>query len=172
MFIQSFLLERSFGVSVAPLFKSCTSKRLVASCPQPYSASKLTTLSTLSWRAQIRLLLVCGWFCSVCVCGGGGGGMSLNRVERTMQLCVNNAQDCVSENSFRFSASKIVCIHFYQQYGFFLDPNILLGKQPIKVVKEAKFNGLVFDTKLIFKNHVQDLKSSCQKPLLCPWPWR
>ena len=36
---------------------------------------------------------------------------------------------------------------------------------PIKVVKEAKFLGLIFDTKLTFKNHIQYLKTSCQKAL-------
>jgi len=35
----------------------------------------------------------------------------------------------------------------------------------IKLVKEAKSLGLIFDTKLTFKNHVQYLKSSCQKAL-------
>ena len=56
-------------------------------------------------------------------------------------------------------------IHFHQQYGFFQDPNLLLGKTPIKVVKEAKFLGPIFDTKLTFKKHVQYLKSFCQKAL-------
>ena len=56
----------------------------------------------------------------------------------------------------------MVCIHFHQQYGFFPDPNILL---PIKVVREAKFLGVIFDTKLPFKNHIQYLKTSCQKAL-------
>ena len=32
-------------------------------------------------------------------------------------------------------------------------------------MKEAKFLGLIFDTKLTFKNHVQYIKSSCQKAL-------
>ena len=32
-------------------------------------------------------------------------------------------------------------------------------------MKEAKFLRLIFDTKLTFKNHVQHLKSSCQKAL-------
>ena len=54
---------------------------------------------------------------------------------------------------------------FTKSTFFFPDPNILLGKMPIKIVKEAKFLGLIFDTKLIFKNHVQYLKSSCQKAL-------
>ena len=61
-------------------------------------------------------------------------------------------------NGFKFSTSKTVCIHYHQQYGFYPDPNILLGKMSIKVAKEAKFLGLVFE-----KYHVQYLKSSCQK---------
>ena len=71
--------------------------------------------------------------------------------------------EVVSENGFKFSTSKTVCIHFHQQrffskfFIFFIftpDPNILLGKTPIKVVKKAKFLGLIFDTKLTFKNHI------------------
>ena len=82
-----------------------------------------------------------------------------------MQLCVNRVQKWVSENGFKFSTSKTVCIHFHQQYVFFPDPNILLGKTPIKVVKAAKFLDLIFDTKLTFKNHIKYLKTSCQKAL-------
>ena len=78
-----------------------------------------------------------------------------------MQLCVNSVQKWVTENGFKFFTSKTVCIHFHQQYVFFPDPNILLGKTPIK----AKFLGVIFDTKLTFKNHIQYLKNSCQKAL-------
>ena len=81
-----------------------------------------------------------------------------------MQPCVNSVQKWVSENGFKFSTSKTVCIHFHQQYVCFFvflfcfvfapppppPPNILLGKTPIKVVREAKFLGVIFDTKLIF----------------------
>lgn len=55
-------------------------------------------------------------------------GKSLNRVERALQLYVNIIQDWVSENGFKFSASKMVCIHFHQQHGFFPDLNILLER--------------------------------------------
>ena len=82
-----------------------------------------------------------------------------------MQVCVNSVQKWVTENGFKFSASKMACIYFHQKYGFFPDPNILLGKTPIKVVREAKFLGVIFDTKLTFKNHIQYLKTSCQKAL-------
>ena len=82
-----------------------------------------------------------------------------------MQLCVNNVQKWVSENGFKFSTSKTVCIHFHQQYDFPPDPNSLLGKTPIQVVREAKFLGVIFDTKLTFKNHIQYLKTSILKQL-------
>ena len=45
-------------------------------------------------------------------------GKTLNKVERAMQLCVNSVQEWQSENGFKFSTSKTVCIHFYQQYVF------------------------------------------------------
>ena len=77
-----------------------------------------------------------------------------------MQLCVNSVQEWVSENGFKFSTSTFTNSTFFSP-----DPNILLGKTPIIVVKEAKFLGLIFYTKLTFKNHVQYLKSSCQKAL-------
>ena len=81
-----------------------------------------------------------------------------------MQVCVNSVQKWVTENGFKFSASKMACIYFHQKYGFFPDPNILLGKTPIKVVREAKFLEVILDTKLTFKNHIQYLKT-CQKAL-------
>ena len=38
-------------------------------------------------------------------------------------------------------------------------------KTPVNVVKEAKFLGLIFDTKFTLKNTVRYHKSSCQKAL-------
>ena len=57
---------------------------------------------------------------------------------------------------------------FHQQcFFFFFSPpqNLTFFWEitPINVVKEAKFLGLIFDTKLTFKNHVQYIKSSCEK---------
>ena len=45
-------------------------------------------------------------------------GKTINRVETAMQLCVNSVQEWESENGFKFSTSKTVCIHFHQQYVF------------------------------------------------------
>ena len=75
-----------------------------------------------------------------------------------MQLCVNSVQKWVTENGFKFSTCKTVCIHFHQQYGFSPDPNSLLGKTPIKVVREAKFLVLSLTRNLLLKITFNTLK--------------
>ena len=161
-FIQSFLLERSFRVRVGSTLSELHEQEIGV----PQSSILSPALLSIKINNIVKAVLK-GTYCSLfvddfamCV-----SGKVLNRVERAMQLCVNSVQKWVSENGFKFSTSKMVCIHFHQQYVFFLDPNILLGKTPIKVVREAKFLGVIFDMKLTFKNHIQYLKTSCQKAL-------
>ena len=88
---------------------------------------------------------------------------SLPYVGRLMQLCGNSVQDWVFNNGFKFSTSKTVCMHFCNQRKQFSEPSIMLEKNPIKVVTEAKFVGVVFDRTLSYKNHVDCLKGNCLK---------
>ena len=90
---------------------------------------------------------------------------SLPHAERLVQLCVNSVQECVPNNGFKFSNSKTVCMHFCNQRKQFSEPSIMLEKNPIKVVTEAKFVGVVFDRTLSYKNHVDYLKTNCLKAL-------
>ena len=92
-------------------------------------------------------------------------GSTLHRVERHLQLCVNNVQSWVTDNGFKFSPCKTVCVHFTQKRGTFPDPNINIGSSPITVAKEAKFLGVIFDSKLSFLSHIKYLRTSCQKAL-------
>ena len=161
-FIQSFLSERFFRIRVGSTLSELQKQEMGV----PQGSILSPALFSIKINNIVKAVLK-GTECSLfvddfalCV-----SGKMLNRVERAMQLCVNSVPKWVSENGFKFSTSKTVCIHFHQQYGFFPDPNILLGKTPIKVVREAKFLGVIFDTKLTFKNHIQRLKTSCQKAL-------
>ena len=161
-FIQSFLSERSFRVRVGSTLSELHEQEMGV----PQGSILSPALFSIKINNIVKAVLK-GTDCSLFVDDFALclSGKTLNRVERGMQLCVNSVQKWVSENGFKFSTSKTVCIHFHQQYGFFPDPNMLLGKTPIKVVKEAKFLGLIFDTKLTFKNHIKYLKTSCQKAL-------
>ena len=51
----------------------------------------------------------------------------------------------VQKNGFEFSVSKTECVHFTNQRGVFMEPDIKLDGISIKVTDEAKFLGLVFD---------------------------
>ena len=57
---------------------------------------------------------------------------SLLHAQRLIQLCVNSVQDWVSNNGFKFSTSKTVCMHFCNQRKHFAEPSILLDKNPIQ----------------------------------------
>ena len=46
-----------------------------------------------------------------------------------------------------------------------MDPVLKFDKDPIQFVKEAKFLGLIWDTKLTFELHIKYLKARCQKSL-------
>ena len=46
-----------------------------------------------------------------------------------------------------------------------MDPVLNLDNDPIQFVKDAKFLGLIWDTKLTFEPHIKYLKARCQKSL-------
>ena len=85
--------------------------------------------------------------------------------QRLMQLCVNSVQDWVSNNGFKFSISKTVCMLFCNQHKHFAELSILLDKTAIKVVTEAKFPGVIFDQTLSYSSHINYLKTNCLKAL-------
>ncbi|GFO37332.1 RNA-directed DNA polymerase from mobile element jockey [Plakobranchus ocellatus] len=65
---------------------------------------------------------------------------------------------------FKFSVSKTTCVHLNRQ-RIYIKPALYLDGQPIQVNGEAKFLGVVFDSKLSFNNYVKYLKKKCLKVL-------
>ena len=109
-FIQSFLSERSFRVRVGCTLSELHEQEM--GVPQ----GSILSPALFSINKIVKAVLK-GTDCSLfvddfvlCV-----SGKMLNRVERAMQLCVNSVPKWVSENGFKFSISKTVCIHFHQQ---------------------------------------------------------
>ena len=88
---------------------------------------------------------------------------SLLHAQKLMQLCVNSVHDWV--NGFKFSTRNTVCMCFCNQCKHFAEPSILLDKNPIKVVTEAKFLGVIFDRTLSYSSHVDYLKTNFLKAL-------
>ena len=75
-------------------------------------------------------------------------------------------QDWATNNSFKFSNTKTVCMHFCQLRKAYDDPVLTLDGISIPVVEETKFLGVIFyKTKLTFIPHIKKLKAKCPKAL-------
>jgi hypothetical protein len=60
------------------------------------------------------------------------------------------------ENGFKLSISKTVGMHFCNKRELHPDPEFRLYNSPIKIVPEAKFLDLLFDSKLTFLPHIKN----------------
>ena len=87
----------------------------------------------------------------------------MNTIERQLQLSLNKIEKWATENGFKFSCAKTIAMHFCNKKKLHLDPELKLYNSPIKVVKETKFLGLIFDSKLTFLPHIKMLKTKCLK---------
>ena len=58
-----------------------------------------------------------------------------------------------------------MCVHFCQHRKQHLDHQLYLNGTQIQIIGEAKFIGLIFDSKLSFISHITSLKSRCTKSL-------
>ncbi|GFR08836.1 RNase H domain-containing protein [Trichonephila clavata] len=62
-------------------------------------------------------------------------------------------------------SEKTVSVVFSRKRGVFPNPELFIGRSLIKVVKEFKFLGLIFDQSLRFHRHLKDLKIRSAKAL-------
>ncbi|GFR28219.1 putative RNA-directed DNA polymerase from transposon X-element [Trichonephila clavata] len=60
---------------------------------------------------------------------------------------------------------KTISVVFSRKRGVFPNPELFIGRSLIKVVKEFKFLGLIFDQSLRFHRHLKDLKIRSAKAL-------
>ena len=90
---------------------------------------------------------------------------NMNSIERQLQLCLHKIQNWADENGFKFSETKTACVHFCTKRKPQSDPCLHLDGNEIKVVKEVKFLGVIFDNKLSFDPHIKMLKEICTKAL-------
>ena len=86
-------------------------------------------------------------------------------IERKLQHSLNRLGRWCDENGFKFSPTKTMCVHFCQLRQLHLDPQLYLNGTQIPTIGEAKFLGLIFDSKLSFIPHITCLKSRCTKSL-------
>ena len=89
---------------------------------------------------------------------------TIDAIQRKLQHTINRLKEWTLKNGFTISKNKTVAMHFCPDKKC-MDPVLNLDNDPIQFVKEAKFLGLIWDTKLTFEPHIKYLKARCQKSL-------
>ena len=89
----------------------------------------------------------------------------MKTIETKLQNNLNKIEKWTVENGFKFSMTKTNCVHFCQEHRLHLDPALKLYNNPIPIVYQAKFLGVIFDKKLSFIPHINTLEVKCQKAL-------
>ena len=162
IFIAHFVKDRSFKVRVGSTFSD--------SHLQEMGVPQGSILSVTLFSVKINSITQClkpGVDCllyvddfQICY---RSSNMSI--IERQLQLCLNKLQQWATDNGFRFSKTKTLCMHICQKRGLHLDPQLFLDKSPIPVLEETKFLGVIFDRKLSFIPHLKYVKKKALKAL-------
>ena len=92
-------------------------------------------------------------------------GSFIETIERTLQRTINNIQTWTKRTGFAFSTAKTIAMHICAKRGCLKDCNLTLNNMRIACKSEHKFLGLIFDSSLTWKPHIQSLKASCHKTL-------
>ena len=162
LFIKNFLSDRVFQVRLGSVMSELHDQEMGV----PQGSILSVTLFVLKINSIARLVnadldksLFVDDFSVSC------SSSNMRHIERQMQSCLNRIQQWANENGFRFSKTKTVCVHFCNKRKLHLDPELHLEGSVIPVVQEAKFLGIIFDSKLNFKAHIDYLRKKCQNAL-------
>lgn len=92
----------------------------------------------------------------------------LDVIERQLQTQLDTLREWADQNGFSFSPAKTVAVHFCNRTTCLLEPELYMDRDrqhQIQVSNQARFLGLIFDKKLNFKPHIEDLRQRCMKAM-------
>jgi ribonuclease HI len=92
------------------------------------------------------------------------GHRSVEVLQKKMQLSMNAIQDWCNKNGFKISINKTNAVLFSKRNNL-AGIKIKIGKEKIKMVNEVKFLGVIFDSKLSWKQHINYIIEKCKKRL-------
>lgn len=82
-----------------------------------------------------------------------------------LQKAIDEITQYANNRGFRFSAAKTQCVDFCKLRQVEFKPRLKISNEGIKEVDSVKFLGVVFDKKLSWRNHTDELKTKCKRAL-------
>ena len=141
LFLQNFLTDREFKVKVGSTLSELHNQGQGV----PQGSILSVTLFSLKTNNIVKTLNPGFDFSlyvdDVLICYRS---KNMHTIECQLQQNLNNLQEWATGNDFKFSV-KTVCMHFCQLRKAHNDPVLTLDGQPIPVVEESKFLGVIFD---------------------------
>ena len=84
---------------------------------------------------------------------------------RDLQRSINSVSRWALNNGFRFSTTKTVAVRFTRSRRQEEIPNLILNGEILPYEDEVKFLGIIFDKKLTWSSHIDNLKRKVRKSL-------
>ncbi len=163
MFIKNFLSWRHFEV----LYGATVSDTYVQEEGVPQGAILSTTLFNIKLNDIVKVIMP-GVECSLYVDDFVimFKAKRMTCLSRKLKDSITAIEKWTRDNGFTIAVGddKTVAMHFCRHRSC-ENPDLKLNGQEIKFVKEKKFLGLIWDTKLNFKAHIKYLKQKCQNSL-------
>ena len=162
MFIQNFLSNRVFRVRLGSVYSDVHGQEM--GVPQGIILSvtlfilKIYSIADVI-PASFEKSLFVDDFSITC------SSRNMASIERQLQLCLNKIEKWADENGFKFSKTKTVCMHFCNKRKVHPDPTLTIYNSQIPVVPQTKFLGVIFDSKLNFKAHIDYIRQKCEKAM-------
>ena len=161
VFIQSFLSHRSFRVQVSSSISSSFTQ--YEGVPQGSVLS--TTLFLIAVNGIVSTLPL-GVRSSLYVDDLTiySSGPSLPALQTLIQAAISTTSSWATTHGFRFSPTKSFSIFFTRSFAP-LPPPLTLYGIPLQYRSSGKFLGLLFDSRLTWKEHILSLKNTTSRRL-------
>ena len=163
MFIKNFLTCRHFMV----LYGATLSDTFVQEEGVPQGAILSTTLFNIKLNDIVKVIMP-GVECSLYVDDFVimFKAKRMTCLSRKLKESIAAIEKWTRDNGFTIAVGddKTVAMHFCRHRSC-ENPDLVINGQQIRFVKEKKFLGLIWDTKLNFKAHIKYLKQKCQNSL-------
>ena len=161
-FLKNFLLNRSFKVKIGNIFSD--------TYPLDQGIPQGSVLSGILFIIAIQNIIKCFGssvkyalyaddlviFCS---------STRLQLAIRMLQNAVHKLELWCATTGFKFSSTKTKIIHFCRKRKCNISPLIYLNGNPIPVTSTIKYLGLILDSRLNWKSHINLTKANCYKTM-------